>query len=213
VRGILRSPVYAGNLAGYKRIAANMKSKKIPSKLTEEWEVILNTHEGIVTQEDLKISLQVLSNVRTAAMRCGRRVRTEGNAPTSSTAYMAGMATSCVPHTLLKLYYKFIGFVGELHITPTKRWTALKPKNCTVCGVEYVPRSSISKYCPECRERKGIVYAKELPTVKEEFNSELRHGDRISLWKGDITRISADASITPFTRRPGSDFGKSASGL
>ena len=39
----------------------------------------------------------------------------------------------------IKIYYKFIGFVGELHITPTKRWTALKPKNCTVCGVEYVP--------------------------------------------------------------------------
>ena len=50
----------------------------------------------------------------------------------------------------IKIYYKFIGFVGELHITPTKRWTALKPKNCTVCGVEYVPRSGISKYCPAC---------------------------------------------------------------
>ena len=30
VRSILRSPIYAGNLAGYKRIAANMKSKKRP---------------------------------------------------------------------------------------------------------------------------------------------------------------------------------------
>ena len=43
----------------------------------------------------------------------------------------------------IKIYYKFIGFVGELHITPTKRWTALKPKNCTVCGVEYVPSSGM----------------------------------------------------------------------
>ena len=33
VRNILRSPIYAGNLAGYKRIAANMKNKKRPSKL------------------------------------------------------------------------------------------------------------------------------------------------------------------------------------
>ena len=92
VRGILRSPIYAGNLAGYKRIAANMKSKKRPSKLPEEWEVIPDTHEGIVTQEefdtvqqlitsrrltsrtraDLRISLQALSSVRTAAMRCGQ---------------------------------------------------------------------------------------------------------------------------------------------
>lgn len=82
VRGILRSPIYAGNLAGYKRIAANMKSKKRPSR--------------------------ALSSVRTAAMRCGRRVPTGGNAPTSSTAYntpaiiMADMAMLCVPHTALK---------------------------------------------------------------------------------------------------------------
>ena len=30
---------------------------------------------------------------------------------------------------------------------------ALKPKNCTVCGVEYVPSSGISKYCPACAKR------------------------------------------------------------
>ena len=32
MRSILRSPIYAGNLVGYKRIAANMKSKKRSSK-------------------------------------------------------------------------------------------------------------------------------------------------------------------------------------
>ena len=26
-------------------------------------------------------------------------------------------------------------------------------KNCTVCGVEYVPRSGISKYCPACAKK------------------------------------------------------------
>ncbi len=30
MRGILRSPIYAGSLAGYKQIAANMKSRKRP---------------------------------------------------------------------------------------------------------------------------------------------------------------------------------------
>ena len=29
-----------------------MKSRKRPSKLPEEWEVIPDTHEGIVTQEE-----------------------------------------------------------------------------------------------------------------------------------------------------------------
>ena len=51
VRGILRSPVYAGHLTGYKRPAVSMKSRKRPSRLPEEWETVRNTHEGIVSQE------------------------------------------------------------------------------------------------------------------------------------------------------------------
>ncbi len=64
VRGILRSPIYAGNLAGYKRIAANMKSRKRPSKLPEEWEVIPDTHEGIVTQEEFDTVQQLITSRR-----------------------------------------------------------------------------------------------------------------------------------------------------
>ena len=64
VRSILRSPIYAGNLVGYKRIAANMKSKKRSSKLPEEWEVIPNTHEGIVTQEEFDIVQQLITSRR-----------------------------------------------------------------------------------------------------------------------------------------------------
>jgi DNA invertase Pin-like site-specific DNA recombinase len=50
VRQILRSPVYAGHLTGYKRPAINMKSSKRPSRLPEDWEIVENTHEGIVSQ-------------------------------------------------------------------------------------------------------------------------------------------------------------------
>ena len=64
VRSILRSPIYAGNLVGYKRIAANMKSKKRPSKLPEEWEVIPDTHEGIVTQEEFDTVQQLITSRR-----------------------------------------------------------------------------------------------------------------------------------------------------
>ncbi len=53
----------------------------------------------------------------------------------------------------IKICYKFIGFVDELHITPTKRWSTLPPQNCTVCGVEYVPGSGVSKYCPVCARK------------------------------------------------------------
>ena len=48
---------------------------------------------------------------------------------------------------------EFIGFVDELHIIPTKRWAAMPAKNCTVCGVEYVPGSGASRYCPACAKK------------------------------------------------------------
>ena len=266
VRGILRSPIYAGNLAGYKRIAANMKSKKRPSKLPEEWEVIPDTHEGIVTQEEFDTVQQLITSRRLPenkggfenifagvikcadcgyamrAMSANRRKRPDiidcvqyscnnygrygnimctahsieardlFNAVLTDINRFADMAVNdekavraiekrltetdhsrakalekeqrklnkrlaeldaTIINALIdkilvserekladgtvrqeiKIYYKFIGFVGELHITPTKRWTALKPKNCTVCGVEYVPRSGISKYCPACAKK------------------------------------------------------------
>ncbi len=338
VRGILRSPIYAGNIAGYKRIAANMKSKKRPSKLPEEWEVIPDTHEGIVTQEEFDTVQQLMTsrrreqnaggfeNIFSGVIKCAdcgyamraasanRRKRpdiidcvqytcnnygrygnvmctahsieardlfnavladinrfadmavndekavraierrltetdqsrakslekekkklnkrlaeldrlfsslyedkvmeriTERNFEMMSGKYQkeqleiearlkevtetlndsyeksqgvrdflslirnyqglkeldATIINALIDKILvserekladgtvrqeIKIYYKFIGFVGELHITPTKRWTALKPKNCTVCGVEYVPSSGISKYCPACAKR------------------------------------------------------------
>ena len=64
VRAILRSPVYAGNLVGYKRVAVSMKSKKRPSRLPEEWEVIPNTHEGIVTQAQFDTVQRLMTSRR-----------------------------------------------------------------------------------------------------------------------------------------------------
>ena len=357
VRGILRSPIYAGNLAGYKRIAANMKSKKRPSKLPEEWEVIPDTHEGIVTQEEFDTVQQLITSRRLPenkggfenifagvikcadcgyamrAMSANRRKRpdiidcvqyscnnygrygnimctahsieardlfnavltdinrfadmavndekavraiekrltetdqskakalekeqrklnkrlaeldrlfsslyedkvmeriTERNFEMMSGKYQkeqleiearlkevtetlsdsyektqgvrdflslirnyqgikeldATIINALIDKILvserekltdgmvrqeIKIYYKFIGFVGELHIIPTKRWAALKPKNCTVCGIEYVPNSGISKYCPECRERIRKVRGTEAKIRSRERNRQ-----------------------------------------
>ena len=64
VRNILRSPVYAGNLVGYRRVAVSMKSKKKLYRLPEEWEVIPNTHEGIVTQAEFDTVQQLMTSRR-----------------------------------------------------------------------------------------------------------------------------------------------------
>ena len=64
VRNILRSPVYAGHLVGFKRPAVSMKSRKRPSRLPEEWETVKNTHEGIVSQEEFDTVQRLMTSRR-----------------------------------------------------------------------------------------------------------------------------------------------------
>ena len=95
----------------------------------------------------------------------------------------------------IKIYYKFIGFVGELHITPTKRWTALPAKNCTVCGIEYVPRSGISKYCPVCAKKVQREKSNESKRRSRERNRRVcielsAKNDRLTLPSAKIGRAS-----------------------
>lgn len=57
------------------------------------------------------------------------------------------------------------------------------------------------EYLKKEAEQKGMIAAEKLPSVKEEFGSKIRHGDRICLWKGDITRLSADAIVNAANSR------------
>lgn len=45
-------------------------------------------------------------------------------------------------------------------------------------------------------EEKGIVKAEELPVIGDEYPcTEIKNSDKISLWQGDITRLSIDAIV------------------
>lgn len=50
-------------------------------------------------------------------------------------------------------------------------------------------------YLAEERERKGVVTLSEVPTVREQYGSSHPFADKISLWQGDITRLSVDAIV------------------
>ena len=49
-------------------------------------------------------------------------------------------------------------------------------------------------YLAEANEEKGIVRPEDIPTVRDE-GSTARHGDMISVWQGDITRLACDAIV------------------
>ena len=55
VRGMLRNPVYARHLAGYKNPAPSMKSKKRLSALPEDWLIVPNTHEAIISPDEWEL--------------------------------------------------------------------------------------------------------------------------------------------------------------
>jgi len=42
---------------------------------------------------------------------------------------------------------------------------------------------------------KGIVTLEEIPTIREQYHSNYRFADKISLWQGDITRLQIDAIV------------------
>lgn len=45
-------------------------------------------------------------------------------------------------------------------------------------------------------EEKGIVSVREIPVIRDHYPCrEIRNADRISLWRGDITRVAADAIV------------------
>ena len=51
------------------------------------------------------------------------------------------------------------------------------------------------EYLQDERNAKGIVGLADIPTIKEQFNSKSPHAEKISLWQGDITRLSVGAIV------------------
>ena len=64
VRMILRNPVYAGHLAGYKRPIPSMKSKKRLSALPEDWLIVKDTHEPIIPPDEWEIVQKLITSRR-----------------------------------------------------------------------------------------------------------------------------------------------------
>lgn len=50
-------------------------------------------------------------------------------------------------------------------------------------------------FLKEEAEVKGIVTLNDIPTINELYNSQYEFGDKISIWQGDITRLSVDAIV------------------
>ncbi|MBR4631712.1 MAG: protein-ADP-ribose hydrolase [Elusimicrobia bacterium] len=51
------------------------------------------------------------------------------------------------------------------------------------------------EYLTERNKEKGIVYLKDIKTIKETINSKHPYSQKISVWQGDITRLSCDAIV------------------
>jgi O-acetyl-ADP-ribose deacetylase (regulator of RNase III) len=51
------------------------------------------------------------------------------------------------------------------------------------------------EYLTERNKEKGIVYLKDIKTIKETINSKHPYLQKISVWQGDITRLSCDAIV------------------
>jgi O-acetyl-ADP-ribose deacetylase (regulator of RNase III) len=57
------------------------------------------------------------------------------------------------------------------------------------------------EYLTERNKEKGIVYLKDIKTIKETINSKHPYSDKISVWQGDITSLSCDAIVNAANSR------------
>ncbi len=55
--------------------------------------------------------------------------------------------------------------------------------------------SAQDDYLRQEREEKGAVTLAEIPTLREQFGGQTTLADKLSLWKGDITRLQAGAIV------------------
>lgn len=44
-------------------------------------------------------------------------------------------------------------------------------------------------------KEKGIVSLMDIPDIREQYRSRYEHGDKISIWQGDITRLQVDGIV------------------
>lgn len=51
------------------------------------------------------------------------------------------------------------------------------------------------EYLQEELKAKGVVSLSDIPTIKEQLNSNSSHADKISLWQGDITRLKVGVIV------------------
>lgn len=51
------------------------------------------------------------------------------------------------------------------------------------------------EFLAEEAKEKGIVTLKDIPSVKKAYGSNSPYGDKMSIWQGDITRLSLDAVV------------------
>lgn len=52
-----------------------------------------------------------------------------------------------------------------------------------------------NEYLQAERNARGIVTLSDIPTINEQLESNLPHGDKVSLWQGDITRLQVGAIV------------------
>lgn len=62
-------------------------------------------------------------------------------------------------------------------------------------GLSEALLSAQDDYLQKEREEKGVVTLAEIPTLREQFGGQTALSDKLSLWKGDITRLQVGAIV------------------
>lgn len=82
------------------------------------------------------------------------------------------------------------------YTTPQKKQTIRSLMNIRMPGgLSEALLSAQDDYLQKEREEKGVVTLAEIPTLREQFGGQTALADKLSLWKGDITRLQVGSIV------------------
>ena len=143
VAGILRSPVYAGHMANHRQASQSFKTNKIVQVPREEWIIVENTHEGIISQAQFDAVQKIISvkkrantsqyeNIFAGLLQCpdcGKRLTFQSggqrqrephfNCDNYRHGHRTGADRKCTPH---HIRYSVLSNAVLQHINAVIRW-------------------------------------------------------------------------------------------
>ena len=159
VKMVLENPVYCGDIVNSKKTSANYKNRKIVKKPFEEWVIVKNMHEAIVSREDWE---------KCHAMREENRIRSTSENYVAPFSGVLRCLDCGYNMTRTNSQYK-LRSTGEKKFVYGYNCYSRLNKGLTACASHYITENALNELVvADIRDKAGEILQDE-NAVRERF--------------------------------------------